>query len=92
MVRKDTLLDELSYVLDYAYDAAGQLTQMVYPSGMTVYYQRNAAGQLTAVTALPLGGAPRPLATALQYEPFGPPRAWTHGNGLSRTVTLDAGL
>jgi RHS repeat-associated protein len=71
--------DEL---LNYAYDAANQLTGIGYPGGFTVTYPRNSAGQVTGVN-LAMGTQPATsLASAISYLPFGPLKSLTWGNGI----------
>jgi RHS repeat-associated protein len=75
--------------LTYSYDGANQLTATGYPSGFTVSYPRNSAGQVTAVT-LTMGTEPATiLASNLGYLPFGPLNALTWGNGVQLSREFD---
>lgn len=70
------------------YDNANQLIRLDYPN-FSVSYPRNAAGQVSAVT-LSLGDdAPHVLAEQLSYQPFGPLKSLTWGNGLTLTRSFD---
>ncbi|HDZ39141.1 MAG TPA: RHS repeat protein, partial [Marinobacter sp.] len=72
----------------YQYDGAGLIEQITYPSGRTVVYGRNAAGEVSSVSTTE-GGTATSLATQIERAPFGPVTAMTHGNGLAETRTLD---
>lgn len=53
----------------YAYDRADRIIRIVYPSDRIVHYNRNTLGQV--------------LASGFAYEPMGPLKSFTYGNGLS---------
>ena len=65
----------------YAYDAAGDISSMTYPSGRTVTYGRNAIGEITSVTS-DKSGIQKSIVTGASYEPFGPVSELTYGNGV----------
>jgi len=67
-----------------AYDAAGRLTQMTYPSGKGVAFAYS-QGRVSQVT---VNG--QVLMSGLQYAPFGPPQGWTWGNGTAHSRSFDA--
>ncbi|HEX7152948.1 MAG TPA: RHS repeat-associated core domain-containing protein [Thermoanaerobaculia bacterium] len=72
------------YTTYYQYDADGNRSAIVYPSGRTVTYTHDWAGRpLTAYD-----GATA-LVTATSYLPFGPATSMTLGNGTTRTMTYD---
>ncbi len=73
------------------YDGASRVAGIAYPSGTLVAYGRDAAGQITAVTAqAPAAGSPSNVATGITYEPFGPVTGLTYGNGITGTYGYDA--
>jgi RHS repeat-associated protein len=73
------------------YDGASRVAGIGYPSGTLVAYGRDAAGQVTSVTAEPPGaGSPSNVATGITYEPFGPVTGLTYGNGVTGTYGYDA--
>lgn len=72
----------MTYSTSYQYDAAGMVVSMTYPSGRTVDYGRNAAGQITQVTSTKSGVA-KTIVSGASYEPFGPISGVTYGNGVS---------
>ena len=82
-----TLLGRV-YTTDYVYDLAGNLRQITYPSGRTVDYTRDAAGQITAMTTS-LDGLTQTVADSIAYLPFGPLESLVHGNGLTLTDSYD---
>ena len=76
-----------SFGTSYSYNAAGQLTGMTYPDGLSLTYFYNSAGQVTGVTPSRAGGS---VASAV-YQPFsGAPYAWAFGNGASMVGSVDA--
>lgn len=74
------------------YTASGQLDSLVYPSGATVRYARDAQGRIVQVLGKPSASASEvPLVSSLEYLPFGPATAIAFANGrvLSRQFDLD---
>ena len=71
----------------YSYDAIDRLVGSGYPGGVGVGYGY-ANGRLRAVTAR-IDGVDYNVATNLQYQPFGPVKSWTFGNGLTRGIAYD---
>ncbi|AHG22827.1 hypothetical protein Z042_14735 [Chania multitudinisentens RB-25] len=57
--------------------ATGQTTGLTYPSGAVLQYTYNAHGKLTDLIWDRV-----PVAANIEYEPFGPPNAWTLANGI----------
>jgi len=75
--------------LQFAYDGANQLIRISYPAGFAIDYQRNAAGQVQQV-GLAVGSNPStPLASAIAYQPFGPLKSLTWGNGIGLSRSYD---
>ncbi len=70
--------------LQQAFDAAGRLTQMTYPSGKVVAFAYS-QGRVSQVT---VNG--QVLMSGMQYAPFGPPQGWTWGNGTAYARSFDA--
>lgn len=58
----------------YAYDRAGNVTSMTYPSGRSVSYSYDAAGRLSAFTGNLGDSAWRNYATGIVYDEMGGPR------------------
>jgi YD repeat-containing protein len=77
-----------NYSLQFTYNGANQLSQITYPSGMIVDYQRDVAGYAVAATAT-TSGAPFTIVSNVQREPFGPIKALTLSNGSIETRTHD---
>ncbi len=68
----------LTFVTQYHYDTVtGDPGGMTYPGGMTLSYQRDAAGQIIGVSA-----DGQPVAMSVYYLPFGPAAGQTFGNSL----------
>ena len=81
----------VTYTTGYGYDLAGKLTQMTYPSGRIVSYQRDALGQVSGITTKANAAAAAvTLASNVSYLPFGPQKAATLGNGVQLTDSYDA--
>ncbi len=73
--------------IGYGYNAAGQLTSTVLPSGRMIQYSYNSNNQMTSVT---LVGSPNTsILSNITYDPFGPITDWTWGNGNASTRTFD---
>lgn len=72
-----------SVATNYSYDDAGNIEEIVYPSGRVVTYTRDADGLLASVstrdTAL---DPPTVLADQMEWMPLGDIRALSYGNGL----------
>ncbi len=78
------------FTVGYGYDENGKVTKITYPSGDVVSIARTTDGLVTGVTQTPSGGSAQTIASAVTYEPFGPPAGFTHGNGLVLNRTYDA--
>ncbi len=78
----------LHQAVRYEYDAAGRLQALTYPSGARVSYSYDAAGQVTQVD-FQHGSLTRTLAQGVTHAPFGPVTAFTYGNGLTFSQSLD---
>jgi RHS repeat-associated protein len=65
-----------THTVGYAYDAAGNVTSLTYPSGRAVEASY-ANGQLSALSLkASTGAAAVPMLSAVQWEPFGAVRGW----------------
>ncbi|MDE2384366.1 MAG: RHS repeat protein [Alphaproteobacteria bacterium] len=80
-----------TYTTSYAYDAAGHVSQITYPSGRIVIYARNSLGQVTGVTTKQNAtAAVANVATGITYAPMSNlVTGLTHGNGLVTTAAFD---
>ena len=68
-----------------------RLSSITYPSRWSVAYTRDVAGRIIAAAAIaPGGGSPQSLVSAVVYQPFGPVKSLTHGNGITETRGFDA--
>ncbi|MBF0526369.1 MAG: RHS repeat protein [Deltaproteobacteria bacterium] len=76
-----------SLTTSYAYDAAGHLTGLTYPSGRSLAFSYDIAGRVSGIT---VGGTQ--LINSIAYHPFGPATGWSRGSGAttySRTFDQD---
>lgn len=71
---------------DYHYDSYGNLSQVRYPSLLTIDYVPNALGQPTIVR----DSNSAVYASAISYYPNGALRAFAFGNGVVHTMTQNA--
>ncbi|MEM7101354.1 MAG: RHS repeat domain-containing protein, partial [Pseudomonadota bacterium] len=78
------IVDGQSYVVDYTYDLADNIQTMTYPSGRTITFTRDTAGRVTSIKE----GA-TVLVENVLYHPFGRPKSWDYGNGLTQVVDID---
>jgi RHS repeat-associated protein len=87
-----------SYTTGYAYDDAGNVSTITYPSGRTIYYDRDDVGDISVVRQQPSGGSTSWLALWIGRAPFGPriglqfangTREWRHHDSASRMSALE---
>lgn len=79
----------------FGYNDAGRMTSTTYPSGEKIHYTLDGAGQVSAVHRQETTtSALVPVATGLEYEPYGPLNGLTYGNALvlDRNYDLDGRL
>jgi RHS repeat-associated protein len=75
----------------YAYDAAGLVTSLTYPSGMILTQTRDTMERITGLSLKPTsGGTSQTVLSSITYKPFGPVAGFSYGNGVTDTRTLDA--
>lgn len=83
LVQRNQTVGGVNLVTAYGYDAAGRLVAITTPAGQTIAYDW-ADG---AITAVRVNG--NVLARDIRYQPFGPVRDWTWGNGEPATRAFD---
>jgi RHS repeat-associated protein len=88
LTEESRTIDGNTHVTAYGYDDADLVTSITYPSGRTVDYTRNVLGQVTTVESS-YGGSTATIASSATYEPFGPLKGLTFGNGLVLARTFD---
>ncbi|MFT3789675.1 MAG: RHS repeat-associated core domain-containing protein [Rudaea sp.] len=71
----------------YVYTLADRVSFVIYPSGMTVGYDRDATGRITAITWM--DATPITLVSGISYAPFGPMKTITFGNGRTLSKSYD---
>ncbi|HEX8483145.1 MAG TPA: RHS repeat-associated core domain-containing protein [Allosphingosinicella sp.] len=80
----------IAYTTGYAYDLAGNLARVTYPSGLIVNYSRDSLGQVAQVSVQSgSSGTPQVVASGIAYLPFGPAKNLTLGNGVQITNSFD---
>ncbi|WP_447795399.1 RHS repeat-associated core domain-containing protein [Pseudomonas farris] len=77
--------------LGYEYERANRLNRIDYPTGFSIHYLRNAAGQVSQVQIRRGADEPTTFVRDLAYLPFGPLKSltWSNGTTLQRTYDLD---
>jgi RHS repeat-associated protein len=70
-----------SWPIIYAYNSAGHLSNLTYPTGLSVAYSPNALGQPSQAGS---------FATGVQYYPNGAIKQFTYGNGIVHTMAQNA--
>ncbi|WPN57971.1 RHS repeat-associated core domain-containing protein [Pseudomonas sp. P9_31] len=77
--------------LGFGYDGANRLSRIDYPTGFSIHYLRNSAGQVSQVQIRRDAGEPTTFVRDIAYLPFGPLKslAWNNGTTLQRTYDLD---
>ena len=85
------VIGDQKYKTAYAYNLAGNVTRITYPSGLIVNYSYDSQGRISGVTSqVDKRAKPVTLASNVTYEPFGPLASFTYGNGLVMTRTFNA--
>ncbi len=78
LTQETRIADGVTYITQYLYDAAsGELSGMVYPSGLTLTYQRDINGRISGITA-----DGQDVTKAVTYMPFGPVNSMTFGSDV----------
>lgn len=80
-----------SYQTSIAYDLAGNITQLTYPSSRKVSYTYSAAGRPTAITLTGGNGQSLnyPYVSGVNYAPSGAPSSTALANGLTEALTYN---
>lgn len=78
----------VAYVTSYRYDNGGRLSSMTYPTGLTVEYVPDAMGRVAQVNTV-IGSSSSVVVSAVTYQPFGPVRSITFGNGQTQVRGYD---
>ena len=81
-----------SYMLGYSYNLAGQLSGVTDPFGASFSYQRDAAGQLTAVTGSPSFGGVTNYIWNIRYRAWGAVKSASYGNNSVSTTQYNGRL
>ncbi|MBN1103926.1 MAG: RHS domain-containing protein [Deltaproteobacteria bacterium] len=77
VIEEKRTVDGITHITHYTYDGNGGLSNMTYPSGLAVEYERDAAGRIKEVK---VNG--QAFAHAVAYLPFGPVSGLVMGNDL----------
>ncbi|HEY6530074.1 MAG TPA: DUF4329 domain-containing protein [Cellvibrionaceae bacterium] len=82
--------EKLNLTNSYEYSPAGELTQIIYPSGRIVNF-RHVKGQLTDITTQENSSAnSQEIINGVKYLPFGPANSFIYGNGLVENRVYDS--
>ncbi len=78
-----------TYATTYEWNAAGNVSAIVYPSGRRIVYDRDANGQIDAMRQTPPGGTPSDLVLSVERTPFGPRSRVTYANNTREVRVYD---
>jgi RHS repeat-associated protein len=74
-----------AHTVSYAYDGAGHLSTITYPSGRVIGYTYDAAGRVSAISV-----GSTVILSNVSYHPFGAVKGFTWGSGAVYARTFDA--
>ena len=90
LVRDVRAVGSQTYTTTYDYDLAGVLEQITYPSGRQIKYNPDDNGRIASLqTRKTSADSWSDLVTQVAYEPFGPIKSFTYGNGMTQTNSYD---
>jgi YD repeat-containing protein len=79
------------YTTSYSYNGQRTVKTITYPTaGWIATYARDAAGQVTGVTATQPGHSAVSLVSSVTHLPFGPVSSLSWGNGVTHVTNFDA--
>jgi YD repeat-containing protein len=81
-------INAVPYVTSYRYDNFGRLDRITYPGGRQLDYSFDGLGRVSQITTTKGGASETVLSNAL-YQPFGPTKSFTFGNGQSYSRGFD---
>ncbi|MCU1349856.1 MAG: repeat protein [Acidobacteria bacterium] len=84
LLRRETRTGPGAYTTGFSYDANGNRTVMIYPSGRDLTCTFDYANRPSSATA-----ASTPFITSASYLPFGPQTSLVYVNGLTQTQQYD---
>lgn len=89
-----TNANPVSFSVTYGYDAAGNVTTIVYPSGRRLSIAYSGGAPVSMSLAPDLNGAAAPLISAIQWEPYGAVKSWLWhlASGVQAHVRIHDGV
>ena len=88
-IEEERVIGTETYTIGYGYDDAGNVVSTTYPSGRTVFFDRDANGDITAIRQQPSGGSVSDLVDWVGRTPFGPRFGVYLANGINESRTYD---
>jgi len=88
LISETRTIEGIQYITAFAYNGADRLIRITYPSGLRIDYALDVTGRIETIFRSD-GPEVEALTSDIQYEPFGPVRAFTFGNGLAWSATFD---
>lgn len=88
LTRQVTTIFGSAYTTEWRYDVAGRLTEMIYPNGLALSYQHDAAGRLSRINSN-IGNWGTLLDSPLYQPATGMLYAWRYGSGRLRSFGHD---
>src|SRR5229473_3042048 len=88
MTQLQKVISGTTYAIGYAYNIAGELTQITYPSGRAVQQSFDATGRLCEIAPSTTGcsTAASPYATAFGYNTASQVTGFNYGNGVGTAI------
>ncbi len=87
--QKDSTPGGVGKSIKYAFDNAGRLTKVIYPSLRQVDYSYDSQGRISGITTKTGSAAALTIISNATYFPFGPVNQFTYGNGLIHRHSVD---
>lgn len=89
LIQQGNIVNGVTKYVKYAYDTAGNVTRITYPSGLYVNYYYNTQGRVNKITSKMGAAATQTLISSVSYLPFGPAKSFSYGNALTHSQTYD---
>jgi YD repeat-containing protein len=81
-------INAVGYTTAYGYDMQGRLTSVTYPSGRRIAYALDSMGRVHGIST-EKDGTNQVIVSNVAYQPFGPARTYTFGNGQTYVRAFD---
>jgi RHS repeat-associated protein len=86
-IKEEKSIGNVTYTTQYTYNKDGTRTSIIYPSGRSVSYGLDGTGRVSDINALLNNN--QPLASGINYLPFGRITGFTYGSGFPLDQNYD---